>query len=127
MLNHDLLRDLGFADARGPSSDHQQQQETTAGSQKDFNHDMGLYLFGFLLVIIIVVGCLRICITSGGAGGALGYEREDAPAAAESPRKAIHKTPKWTLGERKQAILGIFETSQVTMVSNCEHGKARRH
>ena len=73
--------------------------------------------YGGILILMILFACLsmyRCCL----------YERRRVDAIANAPSELLRdlrrvcKIPKSTLAERKQAILDLFETEQVTMVSN---------
>jgi hypothetical protein len=101
MLAHDLLRrDLGFSDTARLLQQTQSDDDTPTESRGEFYHDMAVYMFGFLIMVVMVSGCFIMCV---------------------SPERAaafVHKkTVKSTLAERKRAILQFFEASQVTMVS----------
>jgi hypothetical protein len=112
MLSKDLLKDWAFPDAVRRLQ--QTSDDTTSGDGHDFSV-LGLYISGVVLIFVIaVIGwfkMFRICCASK-------ESVDDVNTPELSEEKAVTKTPKSTLAERKQAILKLFETLQVTMVSN---------
>jgi hypothetical protein len=86
------------------------------GDEDSFFNVMGIYIFGVVLIFIIAVivwlKMFHICCASKGNENVV----DVLPELPDD--KAVYKTPESTLAKRKQAILELFETEQVTMVSN---------
>jgi hypothetical protein len=80
------------------------------GSGAPFNVIV-IYIVVFVISVLVAIGCIRMILTTRSTVNAT-----DAPGLLDD--KSVHKTPKTTIEKRKQAILELFETSQVTMVSN---------
>ena len=98
------------------SNDLARNKQTAARSAGVSEHDfnvIGIYIVGFVMIVIVTIACfrmVRICISR---------RRVTVMDPSDLPEdKTVHKTSKSTLAKRKQAILELFETSQVTMVSN---------
>jgi hypothetical protein len=122
MLVNDLLKDLAFPDAvrhlqlqptaRDSSTVAGTPDNTTeAGSGSGSNNLVGIYILG-LVMILVLVRIAWIVVPTRRAN------TTDASELPSSDDKTLGKKPKSTLAQRKQAILELFETSQVTMVSN---------
>jgi hypothetical protein len=94
----------------------------SAGSQNGFNV-IGTYLIGLVMIIITVTGIVKH------VRNILATRRVNAVDTPELPQhdEKLPKIPKSTLAKRKQAILELFETSQVTMVSNDKTAMAISH
>jgi hypothetical protein len=123
MTAHYLLKDLAFLEpvrrlqrTRQPPRDDSSRYSDSDG---EFNV-IGVYVIGIVMIAIVAIGCfrmVRICVSR---------RRVNVMDATELPDdKSVHKIPKSTLAKRKQDILELFETSQVTMVStyntvNCD-------
>jgi hypothetical protein len=106
MLVNELLKDLAFPDP-GRLLRQIEPEVTEAGPESDFNVVAGICFFGILMILMAI--CLRfnptfrsLCVST---------RRENAMDKARD-------MPQSTLAEREYAILELFETSQVTMVSN---------
>ena len=76
---------------------------------------MGIYIFGVLLIFVIAVvvwfRMFKSCCASKGSDNVV-----NVPELPDY--KTVYQTPESTLAKRKEAILDLFETEQVTMVSN---------
>jgi hypothetical protein len=85
----------------------------SAGSQTGFNV-IGTFLIGLVMIIMVVTGIAKL-VRHG-----LSTRRVNAVNSPELPQhdEKLPNIPNSTLDKRKQAILELFETSQVTMVSN---------
>jgi hypothetical protein len=89
---------------------------STTSSRNGFNV-VGIFVVGFVIIVMVAIGIFRIYRSSRVSSTG----REDVTGAPELPDdKSVHRAPKLTIAKRKQAILELFETSQVTMVSNAE-------
>jgi hypothetical protein len=121
MLVNDLLKDLAFPD---PGRHLQRQptigSSTVAGTPDSAeaesgsggsNNLVGIYILG-LVMILVLVRIAWIVVPTRRAN------TMDTPESPSSDDKILGKKPMSTLAQRKQAILELFETSQVTMVSN---------
>jgi hypothetical protein len=122
MIVNCLLKDLAFSN---PARRMQRSSEnrtgcrtgcrtaSSDGSGNDFNI-IGIYIVGVVVTVLAAIGCIRmvyVCLSTRRTLNAT-----DAPELLDD--KSVHKTPKTTIAKRKQAILELFETTQVTMVSN---------
>jgi hypothetical protein len=85
----------------------------STGSATGFNV-IGTYLIGFVIITLTITGIVKL-VRHG-----LSTRRVNAVDVPELPQhdEKRPKIPKSTLAKRKQTILELFETSQVTMVSN---------
>jgi hypothetical protein len=123
MTAHYLLKDLAFLEpVRRLQRTRQHPRDDSSrysDSDGEFNV-IGVYVIGIVMIAIVAIGCfrmVRICVSR---------RRVNVMDATELPDdKSVHKIPKSTLAKRKQDILELFETSQVTMVStyntvNCD-------
>jgi hypothetical protein len=120
MLAADIVKHWVFSD-----TDRRLQQtsnDATSGSAfSTIFIVMGMSMSGFVIICIVAIKCCRILVeirslsTTERSGTAM-----DATTTPEfSTDNTLHKTPrKSSLAERKQAILELFESAQVTMVSN---------
>jgi hypothetical protein len=113
MLSYDLVKDLAFSDPvrrlqRGASRD------SSSSSESGFHQDNMIYiLFWLVMIFLVAVACFRIHRTS------MARRRLTAMAASELPEnKTVSTTTKSTLSKRRQAMLELFKTAQVTMVSS---------
>jgi hypothetical protein len=118
MLANDLMRDLAFSDpVRRLQKAHSNTTDgfaISASYETDF-HVIGIYIVGIVMILIVAVACCRI------VGTYMARRRITAIDASELPDdKTVNKPAESTLARRKQAILELFETSQVTMVSTNE-------
>jgi hypothetical protein len=107
MNSYDLSKDLAFP---GPGRLLQQTSNNTReeedGSGSAFNVISGAYIVAMVLIVMIAAWCVSSIRR---------YVRAGTSVAIDAP----------TLAKRKQAVLELFETSQVTMVSNHETVMAR--
>jgi Na+/phosphate symporter len=100
-----LMKDLGFSDL-GRLLQQTTSENTAPGSPSDaFNIAVACLFLGLPMLVVAIFACIR-----------LKEMREHSLAVPELPSDA-HKTPKSTLAGRKRAIVELFETSDVTMVS----------
>ena len=111
MLATILLKELAFSDSvrRLQQTGDHDTTYSAASSESDSNRG-GIYISIVGLAIIVVsvaISCFAMIRILNNV--------DDLELLDD---KSVHTTPKSTLAERKQAILDIFETSQVTMVSN---------
>jgi hypothetical protein len=104
MLANKVMNDSGFSDL-GRLLQQTASDNTTAGSEREEHNVAGVYLFGFIMLVIAIFACIR--------------RRENVVDVPELPGdKTVHKTPKSTFAQRKRDMLDLFETSEVTMVSH---------
>jgi hypothetical protein len=114
MIINNLMKDMAFSDpVRSLQRTSSNAPENAAGpEERDFNVT-GIYIVGFVTLVIVVVAGFRMVQKS--------FFRESGNVvdASEFPEdKAVEREAKSTLAKRKQAILELFKTAQVTMVSN---------
>jgi predicted metalloprotease len=123
MLVNDLLKNMAFPDprrhlqlqpTRGFSTEAGTSDSTEKGSESGSNF-VGIYILGLGMIFVLVM--IVFWILAVAARRANTTDVMDTPALPESD-KTMGKNPKSTLAQRQQAILELFETSQVTMVSN---------
>jgi hypothetical protein len=113
MLATGLMQDLSFSDLGRLLQQTTTTHDTTLVDGSDEEIEEGrdedsvfaVYLFGFIMVVIMTIGCYKW--------------RINASHVPELPseNKPVRNTTKSTLAERKQAIIELFDTSDVTMVS----------
>jgi hypothetical protein len=94
---------------------------TGTGSDRGFNVVAGICFLGVLMILLAVFGFLNIprhycCASMRRVNEVNGAPNRRSRTTRRTARG--HKTPKSTLAQRKHAILELFETSKVTMVSN---------
>jgi hypothetical protein len=114
-----LLKDLAVSNPvmrmlRSSENITGSREASSDGSRDDFNV-IRMYIVGFVVTVLVAIGCIRlvyICLSTRRTVNAT-----DAPELLDDDN-SVHKTPTTTIAKRKQAILELFETSQVTMVSN---------
>jgi hypothetical protein len=132
MLVNDLLKELAFPDPERlleQTSDYSTASPTiantsTAGSAVTPLNIIALYFVWSGLMLLLFIWC-GITLRGVGVSRPLLDARSDAPELNHD--KSVIKTPKSTLAQRKQTILELFETSQVTMVSNDGDSATIRH
>ena len=112
MIDTDFLKDFAFSDPVRRL--HQTSDNNTISDAASYEHApnvIGIYLTGVIMVVIVAVACFRIVRVLLSAGSVDEVDAPELPSDNKEQRKS-------TLAQRKRAILEIFETSQVTMVSN---------
>jgi hypothetical protein len=112
MNANELMKDLGFSDL-GRLLQQTTSKTRTPGSPSD--------VFNIAVASLFLIPMLAVAIF---ACGRLKELRERSLAVPELPSDA-HKTPKSTLADRKRAMVELFETSDVTMVSQDQTGIAK--
>jgi hypothetical protein len=113
MNANELMKDLGFSDLGRLLQQTTSETTTPDGSPSD--------VFNIAVASLFLIPMLAIAIF---ACNGLKETREHSLAVPELPSDA-HKTPKSTLAGRKRAIVELFETSDVTMVSQEQTGIAK--
>jgi hypothetical protein len=106
------MKDLGFSDLG-----RLLQQTTSENTEPGYSSDAFNIALACLFLVPMLVVASFACIR-------LKEMRENVLAVPELPNDA-HKIPKSTLAGRKRAILELFETSNVTMVSQEQTGIAK--
>jgi hypothetical protein len=85
-----------------------------------------IYLGMYLSCLVMVFGLIIVIIRSFSTPGSVAAL--DTTTEFPTDNNTLHKTSRMsTLAERKQAILELFESAQVTMVSNDYTLIGRRH
>jgi hypothetical protein len=109
MLSYDLVKDLAFSDpVRHLQRASRDASAESTGSESNF-HVNKIYIVGIAMIVIVAVVCFRY----------MTRRRLTAMAASELPEnKTVSTTTKSTLSKRRQAMLELFKTAQVTMVSS---------
>jgi hypothetical protein len=102
MLVNNLLKDLAFPDP-GRLLQRESPEITKASSESDLDILGAVGFIGILMILAVICGRFNTKFRSA----------PELPHHGDKPRDI----PNSTLAERKHAILGIFETSQVIMVS----------
>lgn len=119
MQLNDPVQDLAFSDPV------RRLQRATGGNTTDTftypeEHDSNvvcLYIAGIVMVAIVAVACYRLARKMmSTASGNIVDTIVDTPELPDDKKE--ERTAKSTLAKRKQTILDLFETSEVTMVSN---------
>jgi hypothetical protein len=109
MSSNGFFKDLAFSD---PVRHLQRTSDNTTTSSGSDRYFVGIYIVGLAMIVMVAIWCvktIRSCVC---------LRRVNAIDAPElPPDKSVHKLTKSTLAKRKQAILELFKTSQVTMVS----------
>jgi hypothetical protein len=104
MVANELIKDMGISDMGRLLQQTTSENSTNSPESEKFNVT-GALLFVVLMLVLTIFGIRRM---------------RDLPGD-----EAVHKTAKSTLAERKRAILELFETSEVTMVSHDQTGIAK--
>jgi hypothetical protein len=104
MIANELTKDMAFSDLERMLQQTTSDNSTNSPESEKFNVT-GALLFVVLMLVLTIFGILRM---------------RDLPGD-----EAVHKTAKSTLAERKRAILELFKTSEVTMVSHDQTGIAK--
>jgi hypothetical protein len=107
MRDNELMKGLGFSDLGRLLQQTSSQNTTTGSLSENFNVAAGCLFMVLILVAAILLACIK-----------MGERRENIVGGVPELPTDIHKTPKSTLAGRKRAILELFETSDVTMVSH---------
>jgi hypothetical protein len=113
MNANELMKDLGFSDL-GRLLQQTTSKTRTPGSPSDvFNIAVASLLFLVPMLALAIFACSRL------------KEMRELPLAVPELPSDAHKTPKSTLAGRKRAMVELFETSDVTMVSQDQTGIAK--
>jgi hypothetical protein len=113
---NELMKHLAFSDLGRLL---QQKQITYENSSSGSLSDVFIVAVAFLFVVPMVVVTIFACVR-------MREMRENVEDVPESPGD-VRKTPKSTLAIRKRAILELFKTSEVTMVSQEQPWDSKRH
>jgi hypothetical protein len=95
--------------------------EMSATTSSDISIFLVLYMLSFVMTFIVAIGCFRMVQIHYLSTPGQRVNAMNAPAELPTDNNnKLCEIQMSTLAERRQAILALFETSQVTMVSK-EH------
>jgi hypothetical protein len=114
MLAVKIMKDLSFSDM-GRLLQRTNSDNTTAGSEGENYNVAAACMFGFIMLVITICACVAMREIIG-----------DHVLSELPGDDTVLKTIKSTLADRKRAIVQLFETSDVTMVSQEQPWDSKR-